>query len=110
MMWGEDPVHPKRGAYTTKAARVLDEIGSAPVRHPKRPSDPGTAPGPDYGRGQRGWAAGANRNRESWAGGSQTVATRCDDPRPPSLPREQNTVDSAAQGDTSTRHFCKKKI
>ena len=83
MMWGEDPVHPKRGAYTTKAARVLDKIGSAPVRHPKRPSDPGTAPGPDYGRGQRGWAAGANRNRESWAGGSQTVATRCDDPRPP---------------------------
>ena len=80
MMWGRDPVHPKRSAYETMAARVLDEIGSSTVRHPKRPSDNTTPPGPEYGSRQRGRMTGSNRSRESWTGGSQTFAARRDDP------------------------------
>ena len=79
MMWGRDPVHPKRGAYATMAARVLDEIGSSTVRHPKRSSDPGTSTGQDYGIGQLGRVTSSNWSCESWTGGSQTVAARRDD-------------------------------
>ena len=55
--------------------RLLDEIGSASVRHPKRPSDANS--GPDRRSAQPGRAAVGSRHRESWTGGSQTVAARC---------------------------------
>ena len=80
LMWGRDPVHPKRSACETMAARVLDKIGSSTVRHPKRPSDNTTQMGPEYGSRQRGRMTGSSRSRESWTVGSQTFAARRDDP------------------------------
>ena len=78
-MWGRDPVHPKHSVYNTMAARLLDEVGTAAVLHPKRPTNNNT--GPDHGASLRD-SAGTRRHRESWTSGSQTVADRQEVPRP----------------------------
>ena len=77
-MWGDNPVHPKSTAYKTMAARILDEIASDTVLHPRRPSDDhSSSAGLDRGATL---AAGPSRhrNRESWTSGNQTVAARHD--------------------------------
>ena len=77
-MWGDNPVHPKSAAYKTMAARILDEIASDTVLHPRRPlDDHSSSAGPDRGATL---AAGPSRhrNRESWTSGNQTVAARHD--------------------------------
>ena len=98
LMWGRDPVHPKRSAYETMAARVLDEIGSSTVRHPKRPSDNTTQMGPEYGSRQRGRMTGSSWSRE--AGPVAPKHLLRDGMTPTAI--GQSTLDTAVEPDTST--------
>ena len=62
-------------SYTTMAARILDEIGSALCTTPKTPLRCKLRTWPAGGQ----LSPGGSRHRESWTSGSQTVAARRDE-------------------------------
>ena len=94
-IWGMDPVHPSKTAYTNMAVSIIDEIESVTVLNSRIPSSGATVHGPRTAT----TTSGGRRTtaRENWTSGSQTIVERHDTAPPPPKPGGvQTTVEEAA--------------
>ena len=80
-IWGMDPVHPSKTAYTNMAVSIIDEIESVTVLNSRIPSSGATVHGPRTAT----TTSGGRRTsaRENWTSGSQTIVERHDTGPPP---------------------------